>query len=293
MLVGEMLDSTFKMIRLRWRDLAKIALVYALPALVIDLIVAALSDHSSSSFGTGTGFGFLGTFLGDIQSSEDNAAAGLISALGGLVLAVAVLPYVQGAITRLVAGTYLGRSLTSEEALRGVRPLWGTFAAANLLVMLATFGGVLALFVGAIVVAVLCTAVVPAIAVEEVSATRAMSRSWGLVKTRFWGYWGTLILAGILSILVTIIIMVVGLAAGALFGAIADPLGWLAVGLASMVGGMVGTCISAIIATLIYFDARVRNEGFDVQMMAARLDQQHGPVAGGGWDGGSQPPVTH
>ena len=30
-------------------------------------------------------------------------------------------------------------------------------------------------------------------------------------------------------------------------------------------------CVAAVIATLLYYDARIRNEGYDIEVMAAEL----------------------
>jgi hypothetical protein len=49
---------------------------------------------------------------------------------------------------------------------------------------------------------------------------------------------------------------------------------WPLLALASILGNLVGTPIIASVATLIYFDARIRQEGFDIQVMADELAQR-------------------
>ena len=47
--------------------------------------------------------------------------------------------------------------------------------------------------------------------------------------------------------------------------------GWILLAIGSVLTALVTTPIVAIIATLLYFDARIRNEGFDLQIMATHL----------------------
>ena len=46
---------------------------------------------------------------------------------------------------------------------------------------------------------------------------------------------------------------------------------WLFVGLGAVLSSLVSAPIIAIVSTLLYFDGRIRNEGFDLQVMARDL----------------------
>ncbi|MDQ1402447.1 MAG: hypothetical protein QOG03_763, partial [Actinomycetota bacterium] len=46
---------------------------------------------------------------------------------------------------------------------------------------------------------------------------------------------------------------------------------WLLIGLGSGLATLLTVPIVAVVATLVYFDARIRTEGFDLQMIAADL----------------------
>ena len=57
--------------------------------------------------------------------------------------------------------------------------------------------------------------------------------------------------------------------------------GWLLLAVGSILSGLVSTPLVAIIATLVYYDGRIRQEGLDLQIMAADLARgDASPLAG-------------
>ena len=52
--------------------------------------------------------------------------------------------------------------------------------------------------------------------------------------------------------------------------------GWPLLALGSILTGVVVTPFVAIVATLVYFDGRIRHEGLDLQVMAAQLTDGDG-----------------
>jgi hypothetical protein len=97
----------------------------------------------------------------------------------------------------------------------------------------------------------------------------AMRRSWRLVRPRFWPVLGTALLGGLMVyIMVTIIDVVPEQIVGSIAGAHVK----------AVVDAILGTItqafqwsVAATMATLIYFNQRIRFEGLDLQVMAARL----------------------
>jgi hypothetical protein len=47
--------------------------------------------------------------------------------------------------------------------------------------------------------------------------------------------------------------------------------GWILAAIGAILPALVTTPFVSILATLVYFDLRIRNEGFDLQMIAAEL----------------------
>jgi hypothetical protein len=185
---------------------------------------------------------------------------------------------VQGAIVRLVAANFVGREMTPKEAFNGVKGMWLTFVGASIMVTLATIGGLIGFIVGAFVVAVLFTAVVPIIAIEEEGVFNAMGRSWALMKRGFWRYFGARTAFFFINSLVSVAVIAIPFFIAYMFyDANLDAIGVIFSAIGTVLSSVVVFPIGAIAATLIYFDARVRFEGFDVQLMAARLPQASTP----------------
>jgi hypothetical protein len=52
--------------------------------------------------------------------------------------------------------------------------------------------------------------------------------------------------------------------------------GWPLLAVGSIISGLVSTPLIAIVATLVYYDGRIRQEGLDLQIMAADLARGDG-----------------
>ncbi len=95
-----------------------------------------------------------------------------------------------------------------------------------------------------------------------------MRRSFRLVKPRLWPVLGIALLSGLLASTVgsvlggvpSVLALVVGL-----------KWGWLLLAMGSVLSGLVSTPLISIVATLVYYDGRIRQEGLDLQIMAADL----------------------
>lgn len=229
-----------------------------------------------------------------------------VSGLANLIFA----PLAGGAVVRAVSEMYLGRPVTVLGAYRQVTRWWLPLVGAQLLIQLivggiaaalamvfAILGGALLAFspvagVVVIIVAVLLAlsaalvgflllmAAVPAIVLENRGVIEALQRSYRLVRPRLGPVFGAWLLLGLLTavpVLMAYGVYAVAMALGARPG-LEDPAatgalaGWMAL------GGAVVACavilvkpIMSVGLVVIYYDLRVRQEGFDLEMMAASL----------------------
>jgi hypothetical protein len=263
--VADVLDLTFALMKKTWRQLLPAVLAYAVPAGIIEGIQSGYRQSHTYKF-NGAFTSSFSYFTSTSHLSNTARAAVLIAGFVGLVIAFGVRPYVQGAITRMVASQYLGRPMKAKEAFVGVKPRYWTFVGASILVAFCTLGGLLFFLVP------LFMAVIPIIAIEDESAGNAMGRSWALMSRRYWTYFLIWFVMGIIASISAIVVeLIPALIAVGCYAAHLGAVGALFTAVATVLGGLVALPISAIAATLIYFDSRVRNEGFDVQMMAARI----------------------
>lgn len=267
--VADVLDLTFSLLRKSWRQILPLVLLYAVPAGVLSGISAAVQDDRSFNYGF-----FGNAFSGDSNLSGSTVVVFIILTLLSVVLSVAFKPFIQGAITRLIAAEYLGREMQAKEALLGVKPLFWRFLLAYILVYLILGFGFVLLLLPGIAFGVLLTAVTPVIAIEEEKVGNAIGRSWALMKLRFWSYLAIRFVMYLIAFVASLLVQVVPIGLAFLFFALnIDALGAVFMALGSVFGELIAMPIGAIVVTLIYFDARVRFEGFDLQMMAARIPQ--------------------
>jgi hypothetical protein len=291
MTVGDILDGAFKLLKANAKTLFTIVAVFVVPLQLLGAFAQrnvlggagffdALNDPSLAEAGT-----------------EQPVTDQLISYLATL-LNLVVLPFLAGAISQVVGASYLGEELSPAPALaRTLRRAWSLFASwvvvhvleVGALVALPVTGIVLAVLVdgplravfvlfalvtvvagiaGALAVMALSVAVAPAVVVEELGPIRGIRRSWSLMRRRFWPVLGIALLAGLISNVLGQVLGVVPTFAGVIVGL---EWGWILVAVGAILTALVTTPIVAIVATLQYFDARIRFEGFDLQVISAEL----------------------
>jgi hypothetical protein len=208
--------------------------------------------------------------LRDPSLAEQEFGGGLSAfELGGTVatslLGLLITPFVGGAITQVVAASYLGRQLSAGDAIRTTgRRLWALLGAAILVHIVEGVGLVLCLLPALVAMAFLiCTT--PAVVIEELGPIRSMRRSFALVRPRFWPVLGIAVVSGLLAYVLSSVL-------GAPFTFMAQLIGlrwgFILLAIGSIVPALLASPFVSIVATLVYFDARIRHEGFDLQMIA-------------------------
>jgi hypothetical protein len=194
----------------------------------------------------------------------------------GLWFVAAVLGFIAGAIgtaaaTFIVSDSYLGHQITTGEAFARATPFLGRLVGYSFLSSLIIGLGMLMLIVPGFIF--LCGFAVgaPALVLESLpSATGAMGRSWELTK----GYRGK-IFAVLFTTIVLLLIPTIGV--GALVAIFGPGEGESAVLIASLV---ITAIIQILVApfiyvafTVLYYDLRVRKEGFDLEMLTTALNE--------------------
>jgi len=106
------------------------------------------------------------------------------------------------------------------------------------------------------------------IVLEQLSGWRGLRRSWSLVRGLFWRIFGILLLVLIIRVIIGGIVgALLGLAGSAL-----DTNGQLIVtDVAGTIANVFVSPIAYIAVTLLYYDTRIRKEGFDIEMLAQTL----------------------
>ena len=257
--LGEVLDVSIKICLAHWRTLLKTVLLVVVPVQIVSTIVNA--DYTVSSF----------DFSASSAQTPEESLEELNQYLGGLaistLLQVAAVGLATAACFRAIAQAYLGEATdwrsSLSYALRHVPSLlW-----LGVLYVLGVMLGTLLLILPGIWLYVAWAFALPVLLVEGLRGAKALRRSFDLVKGRWWRTFGVIvvgfILAGIIGALVQGVFLI-----GIVVGPDNDVLVLVLSAIAGVVGLAVSTPFQAALLTVVYFDLRVRKEGFDLELLA-------------------------
>lgn len=297
--VGELFDRAFSLYR---RNLWLFVGITALPAvlaLAMTIILQVMQRMAMVNFSP--------TAPNDPEALTSAAIAVMAMLAGILVIAIVywvVYMIALGAATYAVSELYVGRAATVKQSYEGMKGRIGGLIVLMLLVGIRLvglwIGGALILGVGVavsavihpilsglfVVLGVLVLVVVggvmtlrygmsvPALVVEGLTPSNAIKRSVALTKGRL----GRVFLLVLCAMMVTYAAMLIfqgPFTVGALFAGPESALGfWL-----NIVGAVTGTIGSTFTTpflviglALLYYDARIREEGFDLQLTLEALD---------------------
>jgi hypothetical protein len=252
--IGEVLDAGFRLLRARFGTLVACVLVPMVPLSIIATILEASTNEAAFDVNAST-----------TTSSDGSVIAGaLISGLlQGAAAALAV-----AACFRVISSAYLGEEATAGPSLRyGLSRLLALMVAYIVLSIALAISYVLFIIPG-IFLSVKWSVTFAAIVSERAGPFSAIGRSWELTRGHWWRTFGTLLVLGLLS-LVLYLAIVAGLG-----GAIATngdmsevTYAVLTLVLTIVLFAILYPLIAAIISVM-YYDLRVRNEGFDLQLLA-------------------------
>jgi hypothetical protein len=265
--VGEVIDAAISVYRQRWQDLCRVVAVIVVPLAVLNAIVtlsasfSASANDSTTTFGNG---GFTTTSNGEIDTTA------LWTFVAGF-LVVAVIGWVGtqlavAACFEIVSGTYLDREPTWRESLGKAWSRLGSLVWLQIVYGFLLVLGFVACLVPGIYFYVAWAVAVPVLLFEPVRGRKALKRSRELLKDRWWPTAAVLILVfllnGVLSTAIT------GVLTAFVSSSDNDLVDALATAIARSGASILTTPFAAAVSTVLYYDALVRKEGFDLQQMA-------------------------
>ncbi|HET9065227.1 MAG TPA: hypothetical protein VFN22_05370 [Gemmatimonadales bacterium] len=235
--MGEVLDTAFGLYRNQFVALVTIAAVLQiLPGLLgVYLEVTGLST-------TNLGLMLLVLFIGFVFSSIAVAAS-----------------------TFVISGAYLGRQVTAGEAIpRALAFLLPLMVLSALSGLLITVGFLLLIIPGFIAIAGLALANAALVIETPISPMDAMRRSWELTKGARGKVMTTIFVGSLLLVIPMIVVSVIGVIGSALG---LWPI-WISPVLTLALRIFVYPFVYVVVVVL-YYDMRVRKEGFDLELMAS------------------------
>jgi hypothetical protein len=274
--VGEIVDAAIKLIRANGRVLFTISAIVLIPLGLVQGMVTAL--------GIPDALDTINSLPVDGNVTQDQLND-LLATLGQLLLvalASAIITglgsvLVQGASAKALADVYQGVEPSWQDSLgfgfrRFFPILWAT-----ILIGVASGVGLIFCLAPGIWLFTSWSVTIPALVVENKGSIQAMGRSFDLVRRRFWPVLGAVALSYLVYFVVS---QVIGLITGAItFTGAATPTGadlWVSV-VGSTITSVVVLPFMAAVFIVLYFDLRVRAEGYDLQVMAAEIHQTQLP----------------
>jgi hypothetical protein len=253
--IGEILDKTFKLYKNNFKTYLTISALGILPGFILAVLI------------------FITLYILGANDSANDSTLIAIVAIGllGIIPVVMVSIASTGAIVKVVSKQLLEEKLNYQEAFKfGFKKMWPIFGAAILL-FVAAFVGTIFLIIPGIFLYYIFLLYAQAIIIEDKGAFQSLSRSKGLIKGNWWRTFGISI---VMTILIGFLANIVSIPAQ-----IAFPL-LLGEDIGIFIGYIVSFGISMILApltqiarTLLYFDLRIRKEGYDIQVMTEKLEQ--------------------
>jgi len=194
--------------------------------------------------------------------------------IGGWIL---LFPVSEAALAFAVSETYLGRRISVLEAYRRMWPLiWRLLGTMILVSIVISLGTGMCLIPG-LLVWVWFAITTPIVALERTAGPTAMDRSYRLVSGHWWRVLGALLLLQLIIIVATLAISLPAMLAVMLLLGESNPL--LAQSLTTAVQTITNIVVRPVLmigTVLIYYDLRIRKEGFDLVTLTQALERSRG-----------------
>ncbi len=264
--VGEIIDAAIKVYKNNASTLLTLTAVVVVPVQIVSALIIAsgLPDFDqSTAIRTTPGATAPNVDFGALRTA---IAAVLVSSLLNIVAA----QLATAASLRTVSEAYLGERPDWRESLSFALRRFAPVLGAAFLITILSGLAFLACVIPGIWLSIAWSVAIPALLFEGIGPTKAMSRSFGLVRGRWWSVFGVYVLSQLIAGVLRFIV-------GGIFGVVlrAGSSATLTVFLRNaIVGSIAGVLITPFIAAtiaIIYFDLRVRKEGFDLELLAQRF----------------------
>jgi hypothetical protein len=259
--IGEILDTAVALYRARFLRLVLVAATVVIPVQVLSALVLLSAQPDS--------YDRLNV-SGSVSPQYDSSSAALGFAAFVVITVVGLLStaFIVAVCTRIVADAYIDRESAAGEAVRAVGPRFFAIIGLTLLVSICDAIGLAFCGIGILVPLTLFAVAIPALILEGITVSAAISRSVTLTKTKAGHVLGVVLIARLL-----VTVLSVGLSAAVIVllrGGNSVVSSVIGQSIASTIAGILTTPFVATATVALYFDLRIRNEAFDVQLLMQR-----------------------
>lgn len=265
--IGETIDVSIRMYRANWRTLLKISAAVMGPIGLIQLVATVFVGPVSME-------SFIETSVTEPTSVSE--ALGPLIPIYSVLFSTAILALlgtvlVNGASITAIAEIYQGNAPDWRESLRVGLKRWLPLFGVTFLATLVPSIGLIFCIVPGVWLYIVWSMSSPPVITEDLGTFAALSRSKQLVSGRFWPVFGAVALGYLLYTVAQQIISLLATVATVASVFVSNEMSFVPTVIAQVVVQIVATPFLAIITAVIYFDLRVRKEGYDLEMMAAEL----------------------
>jgi hypothetical protein len=263
--VGEILDAAIKIYIRNARTLMGLAATVVIPLQVLAGVVLLSTVSTGSNVP-------IGLTVSTNQTTTNADAAARLGATGVLTLAELVGGWlIAAACVRAVSDAYVDHPTSFRSSLAFAVRRLPALAWMEIVMFFGLVLAFIALVIPGIWLYAAWAVAAPALLIEGLGPIKALRRSRRLVKGRWWATAGVLIVS---TLMVSIIAGAFQAALVAIASLPSQPSVLLAVAVAT-ISGTVSSIITepfrAAIVTVLYYDLRVRHEGYDLHALAEQL----------------------
>jgi hypothetical protein len=265
--VGEILDASVKVYLRNARVLIGLAAIVLVPiqilnaALLLNIVSGDSEVPVSGSFSSLSANGqghpvHVAAFLG---------ASATTDILGGLANLL-----ITAACVKAVSDTYLDQPTSVGASLRSALRRLGSLLWMDIILGIGLVFAFIALVIPGVWLYVAWSVATPVLLIERKRGPSAIGRSFALVRGRWWPTAGVLLLSFLLVAIVSgalsglLLAFLLGGSHGAAVKVIVSSF-------TSGIASMLTRPFQAVVVTILYYDLRVRRDGYDLELLAEQL----------------------
>ncbi len=254
----EIIDAGVQLLRQHYGELVTVSALFMIPVLIGRVFLVSNTQFMSPDQVT--------VLTTSGPTAFPGGAAGMLGTAGWGVLSFVFGSLSTAATIVIVSDSYLGREVTVGAAIsRVLERFWVVLGAVLLQGLIVGFGFFL-LIIGAVIFGCWFFATTNVVMVEGKGITAALGRSRELARGYVGKIFGTIALAAFLVWLVDFLVGILVFAIATRFRA-----GPIALNIGPYVLGIFVVPFFNVVVTLLYYDLRIRKEGFDLELMAKEL----------------------
>jgi len=253
--IGESLDAAIKIYTANFWTLVRTVFIVVAPVQVLTALVRTSAN------------GGLDTTTGTVDPAQ--AIGSVAALLIVFVISSIATQLATATVLKVVSSYYLGETEDWRSSLRFAFHRLGSVLWITFLVDLLAGLGLIACVVPGVYFYFAWSVAIPVLLIEGTRGFKAMRRSRDLVSDRWWSVFGAIFVATIITAIITGVLE--SILIGITFSTDSQLLHAVATAVAAIISATVLTPFTASVIAVVYFDLRVRKEGFDLELLARSL----------------------